>query len=67
MVATGYASKPPKSQVTTVLPGENGEEQFKNVQFKEWVESKGGYDKVYAAWRKHAIQTEALSPWGGAG
>lgn len=67
MVATGYADKPPKSQVTTVLPGEKEEEQFKNTHLREWIEGKGGYEKVYAAWRKHAIKEGALTPWGGAG
>lgn len=64
MVSTGYADKPKNSQITTILPGTDKEEQFKNNDIRAWVDLKGGYDTVYSAWRKHAVETQALVPWG---
>jgi RecA/RadA recombinase len=64
MLATGYAHSPGKKQTTTILTGTDAEEEFKNKNFNEWVQSKGGYEKVYAAWRKHATAAGTLIPWG---
>lgn len=64
MVSTGYADKPKSSQVITILPGTDQEEQFKTKDILDWIEQKGGYETVYAAWRKHAVDTGVLIPWG---
>lgn len=64
MVSTGYAERAKGAQVVTVLPGTDQEEQFKTKDLLEWMESKGGYETVYASWRKHAIESKALIPWG---
>ena len=64
MVATNFATKPPNAKSYTVLPGTPHETQIPTKQIYQWVDEHGGYDKIYLAWRKWAVQEGYLRVWG---
>lgn len=65
MLATEFASRPSNSRTITILPDTGYEEQFAQVNFRQWLEQKGGYDEVYRNWRRWCIREGILEPWGG--
>jgi recombination protein RecA len=65
MVATNFASKPANAKSYTVLAGTAHETQIPTTGIHQWVNEHGGYDKIYMAWRRWAIQEGYLHPWGG--
>lgn len=64
MVKTGYADRPKGSQTLTIRAGTDKAVGIKNVDFEEWVNTNGGYDKVYLEWREWAIKNDFIRPWG---
>lgn len=64
MVATSFASRPAGAQVITILPGTGHELQFKQTEFRRWVEEQG-YDEVYQSWKNWCVREGYLQPWGG--
>lgn len=66
MVATGFAYLPKGGKVITILKDTAHEAQVGTTTFAEWVEQQpGGYNAVYAAWRKWSISQGIIKPWGG--
>lgn len=41
-----------------------GEHQFKKAEMPQLLEQLGGFDAVYKAWKKHAIENGKIIPWG---
>jgi hypothetical protein len=64
MIASEFARRPSSSQIVTFLPDTGYECQIKQKDFRDWVDQNGGYDKLYMAWRKWAINNKVLNPWG---
>jgi RecA/RadA recombinase len=64
MISTGFAARPAGAQVVTILPGTPHELQFKQTDFRKWVEETS-YDEVYNKWRKWCVKEGYLQPWGG--
>jgi hypothetical protein len=66
MVATGFAHLPKGSKALTILKGTEHETQVATTAFREWVDQQdGGYNKIYANWRKWSISKGIIKPWGG--
>lgn len=66
MVATGFAYLPKGGRALTILKGTELETQVGTTVFREWVDQQdGGYNGVYARWRKWSISNGFIKPWGG--